>query len=476
MQQNKLNNKEIRVRFAPSPTGYLHIGGARTALFNWLYAKHNNAAYLMRFEDTDLKRSSKEFLDSQLKSLEWLGLSSEKPIIHQMKRLNEHVEAAKKFLDQGLAYPCFCPPRDADKVVSDLEKGVVNKYPGTCRNNILTKENFEKSHAIRFKLPNKSEDVEFVDLIRGTVKISADQLDDMVIVRRDGSPTYNFCVVIDDIFMNISHVIRGEDHLTNTAKQLLFYRALDTAPPHYAHLPLILSPKGGKLSKRDTVVSVEEYRKNGFIAEALINYLSRLGWAHGDQEIFSIQELIDSFTLEAVGKKGAVFDIQKLTWLNGTHIRKSTFEQLMIAIEQMDQSKHEQLLSTWSSDQLKKLIEQYKERTTTLLELCNEILELAKEPENIDTSLIAKWHTEKTKLAISMFAQELEKLTKLEKEMLLESAKQAGKQHGEKLVTIAQPLRLALTGKIKSPGVFELIEIIGKEKALARIYVLLARL
>src|SRR5579872_4717355 len=243
--------KEIRVRFAPSPTGHLHIGGIRTALFNWLFARHTGGKYLLRIEDTDIVRSKQEYLDSQLASLRWLGLEPDEPIVYQLARSHEHIAAAKKLMEQGKAYPCFCPPKDAEQVVHDLDLGIGSKYDGTCRDKTYTIEDLKKPHAIRFKLSHDIDTVEFEDVILGTIKTPADQMDDFIIIRRDGTPIYNFCVVVDDIFMRITHVIRGQDHVSNTPKQVLYYHALGANVPLFAHIPLILGPAGNKLSKRD---------------------------------------------------------------------------------------------------------------------------------------------------------------------------------------------------------------------------------
>jgi len=463
-----LKTSQARVRFAPSPTGHLHIGSVRTAIFNWLYARHTGGIYSLRVEDTDIIRSKKEYLDSQLESLKWFGLLPDEPVVYQMSRVHEHIKAARELMEKGLAYPCFCEPRDSEKVVSDLEQGVGHKYPGTCRDKAYTKEDLQKPHAIRFKLPQQQK-VEFVDAIRGLISVDVDQLDDFIIIRRDGTPIYNFCVVVDDIFMKITHVIRGEDHISNTPKQILLYDALAVQAPIFAHLPLILGPAGNKLSKRDATVAVEEYRAQGFMVDALFNYLVRLGWAKGDQEIFEKEEIIKDFSIEQVNKKGAIFDLKKLQWLNGVYIRNASFEKLFEAIEQMNKVAAEELKLCWSLDDLKKLFFEYQQRAVSLLDLSQDVIALANDSVSLDLTLINKWKNEKTVRLLNGFKSELYSLKEFDKDILLACANSVCEANQEKLVNLAQPLRLALTGRIQSPGVFELIIILGKENSLKRI-------
>lgn len=466
-----INN--IRVRFAPSPTGHLHVGGARSAMFNWLFARHYDGTYFVRVEDTDVLRSTKEYLESQLKSLEWLGLLPDQPLVYQMSRVTEHLKAAQSLMDQELAYPCFCLPRAADEVTSDLEQGIGNKYPGTCRDKPYTTQDLQQPHAIRFKLPADLVDVQFGDLILGPIYVKADQLDDYVIIRRDGTPIYNFCVVVDDIFMKITHVIRGQDHVSNTPKQILLYRALGAQEPQFAHIPLILGPGGAKLSKRDAAVSVEEYRMQGYLPDALFNYLIRLGWSHGDQEVFTRQELIQHFALDHVGKKGSMFDLKKLQWLNGLYMRAADALTLLKALGAINPTYPQDLAGLWQEPALHKLIDEYKQRSVTLVELYDNLVNLAQDPAVLDLQLIAKWHTDKTKALLADFVAGLEHASALDHDTLLALAQSVCQQHERKLVDIAQPLRLALTGSVVSPGVFELIGVLGSVTATARINALI---
>ncbi len=460
---------EIRVRFAPSPTGHLHIGGLRSALFNWLYARHNKGSFLIRIEDTDVARSKPEFAEAILCSLAWMGLVSDEPIVRQLARVSEHRAAAHELMRKGWAYPCFCEPRDADLVISDLEQGKGSKYAGTCRHKPYAEHDLQRPHAIRFRLPDGLGKVEFRDEVLGKVVVGADQLDDFVIVRRDGTPTYNFCVVVDDIFMRITHVIRGQDHVSNTLKQVLFYQALGAEAPAFAHIPLIFGPEGGKLSKRDASVAVEEYRNSGFLPEALFNYLVRLGWSYGDQEIFTQQEMIDSFTLDTVGKKGAVFDMKKLQWLNSHYVRNASPRRLRDAMQEMDAAGYDKLCALWQDDALDALLDLYKQRATTLVEIINDIISLAHEQLRFDVKLLNKWRTPAMVPLLKQFVRILSEVKLFAHANLMEHAKVLCEQQGEKLVTLAQPLRLALTGGVTSPGVFELLEVLGKERSLDRI-------
>ncbi|KKP24787.1 MAG: Glutamate-tRNA ligase [candidate division TM6 bacterium GW2011_GWF2_28_16] len=469
--------KNIRVRFAPSPTGHLHIGSVRVAIFNWLYARHNNGTYLMRVEDTDTQRSTKEFLDSQIDSLRWLNLLPDEPIVYQMSRLEEHKKVINKLLESGDAYPCFCEPEELEKKRQEREAlGRAYKYEGTCRNKKYTQDDLKKPHAIRFKVPDNLEYLEFNDLIRGPVKIESDQLDDFIIMRRDGAPTYNFVVVADDIFMQITHVIRGEDHIPNTHKQILIYKALNSNIPVFAHLPLILGPAGNKLSKRDATVSVQEYKQQGFLADALFNYLVRLGWSHGDQELFTREEMVKFFDFDHVGKKGAIFDIKKLEWINGVYIRQSDYNSLVNAIKELGNNYLQELEKIWSQEQLKELFEQYKQRATKLLDMVLDIISLHNDPKVLDLALVQKWVTPNSIDLLQAFLQELNKTSDLSHDHLLNLANNTVEKFNLKLVNLAQLLRLALTGKIMSPGVFELIKILGKDSAVNRITFLIKSL
>lgn len=467
-------SKEIRVRFAPSPTGHLHMGSVRVAIFNWLFARHNNGKYLLRIEDTDLQRSKPEYTESILSSLKWLNLLPDEPVIYQLSRIDEHKKVLDSFLEKGLAYPCFCDPEELEKRrAENMQAGITPKYDGCCRNKKYTKEDLQKPHAIRFKLPEDIKFIEFDDAIRGNIKIESEQLDDFVIARQGGIPTYNFVVVLDDIFMKISHIIRGEDHISNTPKQILIYNALGADVPVFAHLPLILGLQGQRLSKRDAAVDVQAYKNAGFLADAFFNYLVRLGWAHGDQEVFTKDEMIKYFKLEDIGKKGSIFDIKKLEWLNGVYIRELSFEKFLSAVEDLPNNYKKELEDLWDTEKLKMLFEQYNQRATRLLDLVVDIISLAKAPKVLDLDLIKKWINNNSYDLIKEFLCEFENLKDFNNETLSNLAKDLCSKFDMKLVALAQPLRLALTGKVVSPGVFELMLILDKDDVINRINLLL---
>ena len=314
-----------RVRFAPSPTGALHIGGVRTALFNWLFARHHGGTFLLRIEDTDRERSTKEFERSILDGIGWLGLDWNEEPVYQSQRMELYKEQVQKLLKDGLAYPCTCTPEELEaRRQQALKQGRKPKYDGTCRTGPAHPD---RPAAIRFRAPTEGT-TEFHDICRGTIRFENKELDDLVIARSDGSPTYNFTAVVDDVDMKITHIIRGDDHINNTPRQVQLYQALGYPVPEFAHLPMIHGPDGKKLSKRHGTTSVMEYKQMGYIPDAMVNYLARLGWACGDQEIFTRQELIEKFDLSAVGSSPSVFDIEKLKWVNSQHMAKLTDAQL----------------------------------------------------------------------------------------------------------------------------------------------------
>ena len=312
----------VRTRFAPSPTGYLHIGGVRTALFCWLYARHHGGQFILRIEDTDRERSTQESVDAILQGMEWMGLSPDEGPFYQTDRMARYQEVLDQLLDQGLAYKCYCTQAELDQVREDQRaKNIKPSYNRKCR----AAEHPERegiAPVIRFRNPLEGS-VIFEDLVRGKVNISNDELDDLVIARGDGMPTYNFAVVVDDIDMEITHVIRGDDHVNNTPRQVNIFKALNAPLPIFAHLPMIVGQDGQRLSKRHGAVSVLEYRDQGFLPEAMRNYLLRLGWSHGDQEIFSTQEMIDLFDLAEVNRAASAFDVDKLKWLNQHYIKEA---------------------------------------------------------------------------------------------------------------------------------------------------------
>lgn len=468
------SQSSVRVRFAPSPTGHLHIGGLRTALFNWFFARSMGGKYLVRIEDTDVMRSKKEYVDSIMSSLEWSDLMPDEPIVFQMSRLEEHKKAIEQLLSKGKAYRCFCPAQSTDIIQEQLEAGIGLKYPGTCRNVNPTTEDLLRPHAIRFKLEKKDEKFQFIDLIRGPLAFDYDQFDDFVIVRQDGIPTYNFVVVVDDIFMKISHVIRGEDHIYNTPKQIFLYQALEEKLPAFVHLPLILSPHGGRLSKRDGAVSVVDYKRQGFLPDALCNYLVRLGWSNKDQEIFTRDEIITLFKLESIGKSGAVFDQKKLEWVNNIYLKQKDAHELLSLCNELSVHFQSTLLSLFSDLQIVELITLYKERSSTLIELINQLMSLTQDPDLDQSSLDEIHFSLEAKKTLSLFLTKIELIESWNQDGLSVAGKATLSELGLKMPALGVPLRIALTGSISTPGIFQLLSLFSKESVLKRIKIFLS--
>lgn len=459
----------VRVRFAPSPTGHLHIGGMRSAIFNWLFARHNNGAFLLRIEDTDVERSKKEYTDSILASFAWMQVDWDEPVVIQSERIGRHKEIAAQLLAQGKAYYCTCSQEDVIARLKNTPGFDANfiKYDGFCR------DEKNNSGAIRFRIPNNCEAIKWHDLIRDLIRIEPEQLDDFIIVRSDGTPMYNFVVVVDDADMRISHVIRGEEHIANTPKQILLYNACNFTLPQFAHLPMILGPDGSKLSKRDAATGVFEYKAAGYLPDALFNYLVRLGWAHGDQEVFSKDEMIKYFDLAHVGKKGAIFDQQKLDWINGVYMRNMLDIQLLDIILKDIQPTLLTDLPKWHKDTILVLINIYKQRAKTLKELAEDIKAFYKSPTTYADVDIAQWITASTMQELQEVRALLDRQSTITADSLNQLLKDWTKSKNLKITAIAQPLRLALIGKTSGPGVFELMAVLGKHEALARIDLLL---
>jgi glutamyl-tRNA synthetase len=456
-----MENSHVRVRFAPSPTGHLHIGSLRTALFNWLFARHNKGTFLLRIEDTDLERSKPEFTASIFSSLEWLSIDVDEPSVIQTHSIEIHKILIKKLLDEGKAYRCYCP------LSTDVENMDYFRYGSFCR--MREPLTTDQSFVVRIKVPHDQERIEFNDLIYGPISFPVEQFDDFIIARSDGTPIYNFVVVADDAAMKITHVIRGEEHLQNTPKQIILYQALGFEIPSFAHLPLILGPSGSKLSKRDGATSVLDYKKNGYLAHALCNYLVRLGWSHGDQEIFSIDELINYFSIEQVGKKGAIFDQKKLDWLNGMYIRQTPDQEIIDLIQRDVDHNFSADLSQWSHKQLLGFVALYKDRSPTLLELSTKLRALCLNNQSIkDEDVQASIH-ENSVVYLNKVVDELIKVPDYTSETIKNLLKSISKEAGFPLAELAQPIRLALTATTSSPGIFELMDILGKDETVRRL-------
>lgn len=466
---NDTTTHSVRVRFAPSPTGHLHLGSLRTALFNYLFARHEQGVFLVRIEDTDKERSKAEYVDSILSSLMWVDIKSDEPIVIQSERIARHQKVISQLLADRKAYRCYCMKDELKERAGD---DLFFKYDGRCR---LRTDQPDLPYVVRFKLPEFNE-ISFDDLIRGSVTIPHDQFDDFIIARSDGTPMYNFVVVVDDADAHITHVIRGEDHISNTPKQILLYQACGYSVPQFAHIPLILGPSGDRLSKRDGATSVLAYKQMGYRPDAFVNYLVRLGWSHGDQEIFSREELIKFFTLDAVGKKGAIFDLNKLNWLNGVYMREYSAESLCNYIEEnMDQSFTRQF-AQWNRDQLLQAIELYKGRVATLEELIREVALVYRGPSLYNEVDMKHWITPSTKDYLHNAVPMVEAIADFRADVVAQGIKRMAQEYGIKLPQLAQPMRIALIGKSSGPGVFEMMGLIGKKESIDRITALCNRL
>ena len=472
-------NDEIRVRFAPSPTGYLHVGGARTALFNWLFARHHNGRYLLRIEDTDRERSDPAMTDVILESLAWLGLDWDEEVVHQADGLARHQHDADLLLENGTAYRCFCTPAELEQKRAAAGEGY--RYDGKCR--ALTRAESDarahEPHTLRFKVPQ--EPVSWIDAVHGLIEIPAGGIDDFIILRTDRTPIYNLAVVSDDVHMRITHVIRGDDHISNTPKQILIYQALRAPLPTFAHVPMILGSDGRRLSKRHGATAVGEYKQQGILPEALRNFLALLGWAPGeDRELMSLSEMISLFSLEGINKKSAVFDTQKLQWMNGQYMNALSSEQLepLLIAELMrkDQSDPESLAAR--GDWLRPVIELNKSRARTITELAELVAPYLVDVPQYDQAAVKKhWKdVAAVRSRLELLRERYAALPKWSPDALESVLRDIVQQSGLSAGAVIHPLRVALTGVAASPGIFDVLAVLGREVSLRRIDAALAHL
>ncbi|HSQ77281.1 MAG TPA: glutamate--tRNA ligase [Nitrospirota bacterium] len=458
----------MRVRFAPSPTGDMHIGGGRTALFNWLFARHHGGKFILRIEDTDQTRSTDESIQIILDGMRWLGLDWDEGPFRQTERIDVYREHVERLLKAGKAYHCYCTPEELEaRRKESMAAGRPPKYDRKCRS--LSAPITGRTPAVRFLSSDEGQTV-VRDLIRGAVTFENQQLDDLIIQRSDGFPTYNFAVVVDDVTMNISHVIRGDDHLNNTPRQIQLYRAFGYEPPEFAHLPMILGSDKTKLSKRHGATAVTEYIALGYLPEALVNYLARLGWSHGDQEIFSNQELMEKFSLETVGKAPSVFNAEKLLWLNHHYIQQADPGRLADLV--LDLLKKDGTIAAGKEPNVewfKKLVKILIERSHTLVEMKTAALPFLVEDITMDEKAKAKHLTPDVAPLLSELTTRLRSIESFTHAELEKVFNALVAEKGLKLGKLAQPVRVALTGGTVSPGIFEVIEVMGKEKTIKRI-------
>jgi glutamyl-tRNA synthetase len=467
-------SEKVITRFAPSPTGYLHIGGARTALFNWLYAKHTGGKMLLRIEDTDRARSTEGAILAILDGLRWLELEWDGEPVYQMTRAERHREIAERLLAQGHAYRCYASPEELQAMRERARaEGRAPGYDGTWRHRDPAEAPTGIEPAIRFKAPRDGETV-IEDRVQGQVVFANKDLDDLVILRSDGTPTYNLSVVVDDHDMGITRVIRGDDHLTNAARQTQIFKALDWETPVYAHVPLIHGPDGAKLSKRHGALGVEAYRAMGYLPAALRNYLVRLGWSHGDAEIMSTEEMIAWFDLDAIGRSAARFDFAKLENLNGHYLRNMADAEIVARLQALipelpDGAALLARIGDGGWDKLEQAMPGLKERATTLIELLdNASFLFASRPVALDEQA-HRLLDDAARESLAALLPRLEAVKPWSVEGLEAAVKGFAEETGRKLGKVAQPLRAALTGRSISPGIFDVLEVLGREESLARI-------
>lgn len=452
----------IRTRFAPSPTGYLHIGGARTALFSWAYARKHGGQFVLRIEDTDRERSTKQSTEAILEGMEWLGLDYDEGPYYQMERLDRYREAAEQLLRENRAYYCYASKEELDAMREQQRAaGLKPRYDGRWRDSKQTPPAGVKP-VIRFKNPQEGY-VTFNDLVKGKITMANHELDDLVLLRSDGIPTYNFGVILDDLDMNISHVIRGDDHINNTPRQINILKALGAPLPQYAHVPMILGADGERLSKRHGAVSITQYREDGYLPEGLVNYLARLGWSHGDEEIFDRDQLIAWFDLTSINHAPAKFDPQKLRWLNQQYLKKTDSKRLAeLAIPFFDRDN----CDTSQGPDLLKIVNLLKERVDTIEELADAAVYFFR-PLEPSSSLKAQHFSLELKPVLNNLKDKFTVIDWNHQAINSEIKKTAG-EHEMKLPKLAMPLRVMVTGEAQTPSIAAVLELLGREETLKR--------
>lgn len=455
---------DVRLRFAPSPTGYLHVGGARTALFNWLLARKQNGTFILRIEDTDVARSTQESVDAILQGMEWLGLGWDEGPYYQSDRFPVYKEFVQKLLESGKAYKCYCTQQELEaKREQALKEGRKPKYDGTCRS--LTADVPDKPYVVRFKAPYDGVTA-FDDLIKGRIAFNNEELDDLIIQRSDGTPTYNFVVVIDDATMGITTVIRGDDHVNNTPRQILLYEALGYPVPRFAHVPMILGADKTRLSKRHGATSVMAYRDMGYLPEAMVNYLVRLGWSYGDEEIFSKEDLIEKFSIEQVGRSAGVFNPDKLLWLNAHYIKTGDPSRLAGLLVPF---LNEKGVNPSVGPDLVAVVKTLQERSRTLQEMADAALFYYRRDFTYDAKAVEKFLTPDVVPLYELLLAKLASLAVFPHQEIEQIFKEICEAKGLKLGQIAQPARIALCGGTAAPSIFEVMEVLGKEETCLRL-------
>ena len=455
----------IRTRFAPSPTGYLHIGGARTALFCWLFSKKIGGEFVLRIEDTDRERSTDESVQAILQAMEWLKLDYDEGPIYQTHRFDRYYEVIQQLLDNDQAYYCSCSKERLETLRNEqMANKQKPRYDGCCRDKGL-KSGDEESMVVRFRNPQQGE-VVFKDLVKGVITVSNSELDDLIIARSDGTPTYNLTVVVDDSDMNITHVVRGDDHVNNTPRQINIFQALGVSIPQFAHVPMILGEDGKRLSKRHGAVSVMQYLEDGYLPEALLNYLVRLGWSHGDQEIFSRDELQQLFSLEGINRAPSTFNPEKLLWLNQQYLKSTELGQIVELVKQRLQKDGVTLEENLD---ISSIVDLYRERVKTINELAHSILYVFQDFDDYDPKAAKKAFKEAALQPLQMLHDKLAELELWDAEKIHDVIQQVTEELQVNMGKVGQPFRVAVTGGSFSPPIDQTAELIGREKSLARI-------
>ena len=460
-----MSKSTVKVRFAPSPTGELHLGGARTALFNWLFAKHNKGKFFLRIEDTDRVRSKKIYTKQILDSLSWLGIDYDKPIIYQSERHTQYKSYLKKLVDSKNVYRCFCSKSD----LQDSRDAGDYKYSGKCRDLSMedVKEKLNQSISFTYRIHIPDGVISYNDLVYGKIKVDHNEIDDFIIVRSDGTPTYNFTVVVDDNDMSINHVIRGEDHISNTPKQILIYNALNYTVPNFAHLPMILGPDKKRLSKRHGAAGIEDFKIQGYSVDALLNYIVMLGWNPGSEdELFSLDDMISKFDINKIQKKGAVYDEKKLHWVAGQHMLMKSEKSLLHEIRKEDPNWQKHSKDSYICNVLALM----KIRAKTLIELKDACIYFFSDPEEYDEKAILKrWKDKSVNKLIINFINRLEELTSWSQMEIDQALRDTSQDMAVSAAKLIHPVRLAVSGRSYGPGLFELLELLGKMTTLRRL-------
>jgi glutamyl-tRNA synthetase len=454
----------VRTRFAPSPTGYLHVGGARTALFSWLFARRHGGQFVLRIEDTDLERSTRESVNAILEGMAWLGLEYDEGPFYQTQRFDRYKAVIRDLLDRGHAYHCYCTKEELEqRRAEQMARKEKPRYDGRCRQRTEPREGV--APVVRFKNPQDGQ-VLVDDLIRGPIVISNTELDDLIIARADGTPTYNLTVVVDDLDMEITHVVRGDDHINNTPRQINILRAMGAEPPAYGHVPMILGPDGKRLSKRHGAVSVMQYRDEGYLPEALINYLVRLGWSHGDQEIFALEEMIELFDLKDVNKAASSFNPDKLIWLNQHYMKQGEPEHVARHLSwhmgQLD-------LDPANGPELHRVVEAQRERAKTLAEIAANSTYFYRDFDEYDAKAATKNFKPETIAVLEALETGLAALPDWDGGAIHDLVASTAERLGLKLGKVAQPLRVAVSGGSVSPPIDQTLSLLGRERTLSRV-------